>query len=190
MKTDRYKAIVMGGSAGSMEALLRIFSGLPNNFKLPVIIVCHVHPLDDGGLVEFFCLQTRLNIKEADDKEPIRPGWLYFPPANYHLLVEQDETFSLTIDPKVNYARPSIDVLFESAAFVYGEQLIGILLTGANHDGAKGISVIKKRGGHTIVQNPDSAQCPVMPQAAIDTGDVDTILSIQQITHFIRSEVA
>jgi two-component system chemotaxis response regulator CheB len=189
MKTNRYKAIVIGGSAGSMEALLRIFSGLPSTFRLPIIIVCHVHPNDNGGLVECFCLQTCLNIKEADDKEPIRPGCLYFPPANYHLLVELDETFCLTIDPKVNYARPSIDVLFESAAFVYGDQLIGILLTGANHDGAEGISVIKNKGGHTIVQHPDSAQCPVMPQAAIDTGDVDAILSIQQITDFIRSEV-
>ncbi len=189
MKTTRYKAIVMGGSAGSMGAFLEIFSSLPNDFRLPIIIACHVHPLDNGGLVEFFCQQSPLTIKEADDKEPILPGHVYFPPANYHLLVEPDETFSLTVDPKVNYARPSIDVLFESAAFVYGDRLIGILLTGANPDGAKGISSIKKMGGHTIAQNPDSAEYPVMPQAAIDTGDVDTILSVEQIGNFIKSEV-
>ncbi|NDY73797.1 chemotaxis protein CheB [Desulfobacter hydrogenophilus] len=189
MKTNRYKAIVMGGSVGSMEALLEIFSGLPRNFRLPIIIVCHVHLHDNGGVVNFFRLQNPLNIKTADDKEPIRPGYIYFAPANYHLLVEQDETFSLTVDSKVNYSRPAIDVLFESAAFVYGEQLIGIVLTGANHDGAKGISCIKKMGGQTIAQNPDTAECPVMPLAAINTGDVDAILSIQQIRGFIKLEV-
>ena len=188
MNPNRYKAIVIGGSAGSMTALLTIFSSLPKDFRLPIIIVCHVHPLDDGGLVEVFCRQSPLLIKEADDKEAILPGHVYFPPANYHLLVEPDETFSLTVDPKVNYARPSIDVLFESAAFVYGDQLIGILLTGANHDGAKGISSIKKMGGHTLAQNPDSAEYPVMPQAAIDTGDVDAILSVEQIGNFIKSK--
>ena len=186
MKKNKYKAIVMGGSAGSMEVLLTIFSGMPPDLKVPVIIVCHLHPLDNGGLVEFFKLQSHLAIKEANDKEAIRPGYIYFPPANYHLLMEQDETFSLSIDPKINYARPSIDVLFESAAFVYGEELAGILLTGSNHDGAKGISSIKKMGGHTIAQNPDSAESSVMPQAAIDTGDVDDILSVRQIMDFIK----
>jgi len=189
MKTDGYKAIVIGGSSGSMEALLTIFSEISDSIGLPIIIVCHVHPHDSGGLVEFFCQQTGLDIKEAGDKELIQSGSIYFAPANYHLLIEQDMTFSLTIDTRVNYSRPAIDVLFESAAFVYRDHLIGILLTGANHDGAAGISVIKKYGGYTIAQDPESAECPVMPQAAIDTGDVDTILPVPQIMDFIKTKV-
>lgn len=181
MKTDLTKAIVIGGSAGSMEVLLPLFDFLPEKFRVPIIIVNHLHPLDNGGLVDFFRQQTVHSVKEADDKEQIRQGIVYFPPANYHLLVEPDKTFALSVDPKVNYARPSIDVLFESAALAWADRLMGIILTGANNDGAQGISTIKHHGGLTIAQDPASAAHPVMPRAAVDTGNIDKILSVGEI---------
>jgi len=181
MKTEGYNAIVIGGSAGSMEVLLNLFSVLRKDFRVPIIIVSHVHPLDNGGLVDFLSQQTGLNIKEADEKESIQPGHIYFSPANYHLLIEQDKTFSLSIDPKVNYSRPSIDVMFETAAMAWTDALIGIILTGANSDGAAGICAIKDHGGFTIAQDPADSAYPVMPQAAIDTGKIDSILSIGEL---------
>ncbi len=183
MEMNHTKAIVIGGSAGSMEVLLTLFTFLPEKFRVPIIIVCHLHPVDNGGLVDFFSLQTplNLNIKEADEKERIRKGCVYFPAANYHLLVEPDKTFALSVDPKVNYARPSIDVLFESAAVVWEDTLMGIILTGANSDGAAGICAIKRYGGLTIAQNPSGAVYPVMPQAAVDTGKIDKILTVDEI---------
>ena len=181
MKTNKYKAIVIGGSAGSMEVLLKFFHVLPKTFRVPIIIACHLHPLDNGGLVEFFKLQTNLRIKEAEDKEQIRSGYIYFSPANYHLLIEQDNTFSLSVDPRVNYARPSIDVLFESAAVAWADELIGIILTGANSDGTAGICAIKLNQGLTIAQDPSDSAYPVMPQAAIDTGKIDIILCVDEL---------
>ena len=186
MKTDGYKAIVIGGSAGSMEVLLKFFSVLRKDFTLPIIIVCHVHPLDNGGLVDFFRRHTGLNIREADDKESIQSGHIYFSPANYHLLIEQDKTFSLSVDPRVNYSRPSIDVMFETAAMAWADELIGIILTGANSDGAAGICAIKDHGGLTIAQDPEDAAYPVMPRAAIDTGKIDFILSVDKLAMVLQ----
>ena len=147
--------------------------------RLPV---CHLHPLDDGGLFDFFSRQMAHNIKEADDKEQIRQGTVYLAPANYHLLVESDKTFALSVDPKVNYSRPSIDVLFESAALAWTDTLMGIILTGASSDGAFGISTIKCNGGVTIAQYPADAAYSVMPQAAVNTGEIDHILSVDKIS--------
>ena len=188
MRTVAYKAITIGGSAGLLEALSQIFSCLPAGFNLPIMITCHLHPGDDGGLVEFFSRQTAgtLNVKEAVDKEQVQAGHIYFPPANYHLLVEREKTFALSIDGKVNYSRPSIDVFFESAALAWGEELIGILLTGANMDGAAGIQAIKKHGGLTIVQDPGEAEHPIMPQAAINTGSIDKVLPLKEICSFLQ----
>ncbi|MFH0783902.1 MAG: chemotaxis protein CheB [Pseudomonadota bacterium] len=182
-----YSAVAIGGSAGSLEALLKIFSLLPEKFNPPIIIVIHLHPSDDGGLVDLFIQQTKRNVKEARDKEQIQPESIYFAPTNYHLLVERERTFALSVDAKVNYSRPSIDVFFESAAIVWGEGLIGILLTGANNDGASGIEAIKEHGGLTIVQDPAQAAHPIMPQAAINTGSVDKILSLEEIGGFLQS---
>jgi len=186
MDGESYKAIVIGGSAGSMDVLLLLFSYLPETFCLPIIIVNHLHPLDDGDLVRFFSQHTSLTVKEASDKEQIQAGYIYFPPANYHLLVEPDGTFSLSVDSKVNYSRPSIDVLFESAAVTWDGDLIGILLSGANSDGAAGISAVKKYGGLTLAQDPSEAAYPVMPQAAIATGNVDEVLSTHEIGQFLQ----
>jgi two-component system, chemotaxis family, protein-glutamate methylesterase/glutaminase len=186
MPEATYKAVVIGGSAGSMDVLLQLFSYIPETFCLPIIIVTHLHPLDAGEMVRFFGQRTALKVREASDKEQIQAGYIYFPPADYHVLVEQDRTFSLSVDSKVNYARPSIDVLFESAAVAWDGDLVGIILTGANFDGAAGISAIKKYGGLTLAQDPLEASYAVMPQAAITTGNIDRILAVHEIGQFLQ----
>jgi two-component system, chemotaxis family, protein-glutamate methylesterase/glutaminase len=128
---------------------------------------------------------SALTVKDADEKEAIRPGFVYFAPANYHLLIETDHTFSLSIDPKVNYSRPSIDVLFESAANVYGPRLIAILLTGANNDGAKGLQLIKEKGGLVIVQDPRSAEFSFMPEAALQVVKPDFVLGLAELGRWL-----
>ncbi len=187
MMTDkRYEAVVIGGSAGSMEVLMALMPLLPDDLFLPIIITVHLSRGDEGQLPGILASKTSLKVKEAEDKEQIRPGVLYVSPADYHLLVEMDGTFSLSVDSKVNYARPSIDVIFQSAAYTWGEQLVGIILTGANFDGAEGIRGIEKYGGYTIAQDPSSAVYPVMPKAAIDTGAVKQVLNVRDIGLFIQ----
>ncbi len=183
----KYKVVVIGVSAGGMGALSVLFSYLPANYHIPIIVVQHLYPTQDRYLVDSFNNNYPLTVKEADEKETIQQRHIYFAPPNYHLLVERDETFSLSIDTKVNYSRPSIDVLFVSAAYVWTAELIGILLTGANNDGASGMSFIKKHGGLTIAQDPATAEYPVMPQAAIDATNVDKILSLEGIGRFLKS---
>lgn len=181
----KYRAVVMGGSAGSLNALETIFQFLPEEFFFPIIVACHLHPADDGGLVDFLRWRTGLRIKEAADKELIQNGNVYLAPANYHLLVERDHVFSLSIDEKVNCSRPSIDVLFESAAVCWGEQLVGIILSGANADGAEGMKSIKKYQGITIAQNPEEAEYTPMVREAIKTGAIDRILSLKEIGEYL-----
>ena len=176
-----YRAVVIGVSAGGLGALTNIFSGLPANLNLPIATVQHIHPSEDGTLYEILQSQCTLKIKEAQDKEVIQPGVIYFAPPDYHLLVERNETFALSIDEKVNYSRPSIDVLFESAAHVWNSKLIGIILTGASQDGAYGMKIIRELGGLTIAQNPLQAEFPFMPQAAIEFSNVELILSLEEI---------
>lgn len=181
-----FEAVVIGGSAGSIEILFSLLGNLGPDYPLPVIIVIHLHPSDRGDLARQMDSQTSIQVKEAREKAPIEPGAVYTAPADYHLLVEHDKTFTLTVDDRVNYARPSIDVLFESAAFVYGKHLIGILLSGANSDGAQGLAVIKRSGGLTVVQAPETAQCPAMPQAAINIGCVDQLLRQTTLLDILR----
>lgn len=188
-KNKRYEAVVIGGSAGSMEVMLSFFSLLPPHFYFPITVICHLHPEDDGGMVELFKSKLQIKVLEAREKEKLQTGHIYFPPANYHLLVERDCTFALSKDKKVHFSRPSIDVFFESAAVCWAEKLIGIILTGASADGAEGIRAIKKHGGLTLAQDPDEATYAVMPQAAIDTGCVDTVLPTAEIGDFL-SEIA
>ena len=187
MKKYKYKAIVIGVSAGGLAALSKLFPCLPDRFPLPVIIVQHVGATANRYKYAHFDNKCILTIKEADDKEEIRPGFVYFAPPDYHLLIERDETFSLSVDAKVNYSRPSIDVLFESAVYVWSSSLIGILLTGASSDGAHGMRLIKEHGGLTIVQDPATAEYPVMPKAAIDAVAVNKILSIESIGEFLKT---
>ena len=181
----QYEAIVIGVSSGGMNALKIIFSILPADFCLPIIIVQHVGPHSDSQWIQIFNSKSPLQIKEADEKEKIEKGTIYIAPPNYHLLIEKNKTFSLTIDERVNFARPSIDVLFESAAEAYKKALIGIILTGANHDGAKGLKRIKDYGGLALIQDPETAESGYMPRSAIAAVDPDYLGSVADITAFL-----
>jgi two-component system chemotaxis response regulator CheB len=180
-----YQAIVIGTSAGGLNALQKILSPLPANFSIPMLIVQHRLPAPDDFLTFSLNESCPLTVKEAEEKESIKPGFVYIAPANYHLLVERDKTLSLSIDAKVCYARPSIDVLFETAAEAYRSGLIGIILTGANDDGTAGLKKIKEKGGLTIAQDPDTAESGVMPLSAIRENVVDQILSLAEIASFL-----
>ncbi len=181
MVLSRDQLIVMGGSAGSTAALANLLPVFPAGYPWPIVIVQHLHPLQEGYFAERFAKQCALTVKEAEDKEPIKAGYIYFAPSNYHLLIEEDKSFSLSTDEKVNYARPSIDVLFESAADAYAPWLIGVILTGANNDGALGLRLIKERGGLTIVQDPSTAENAYMPKAVLEATPVDYVLSLRDI---------
>ena len=182
----KFDAVVIGTSAGGLFALTSILEYLPEDFGLPVIVVQHRSKDEKNLLEEVLSQKCKIKIRQADEKESIRAGTVYFAPPDYHLLIERNRTFSLTSDPKVNYSRPSIDVLFETAAVVYKHRLLAIILTGANHDGAAGIKLVKEYGGTTIAQEPDSAQFPAMPKAAIDTGAIDQVLHLKEIVQFLR----
>ena len=180
-----YEAIVIGVSSGGMNALKIISSALPIDFNIPVIIVQHLSAHSDSYWINLLNEKSHLNVKEADEKEKIEKGTIYIAPPNYHLLIEKDKTFSLTIDERVNFARPSIDVLFESAAEVYRNTLIGIVLTGSNSDGTKGIKQIKYCGGLAIIQDPKTADSEYMPKSAIAAIKPDYILSLENIVELL-----
>jgi two-component system chemotaxis response regulator CheB len=184
-----YSAVVIGVSAGGMKALDRILPLLPADFNLPVIIVSHRHPDSDDYLEQHMNEHCSLPVKQADEKEKVIPGVIYFAPPNYHLLIEDNRTFSLSVEAPVNYARPSIDVLFESALGVFGSGLVGIVLTGANNDGSRGLKKIKQAGGLTIAQDPADAEVPHMPKAAIAAADPDLILPLEKIGEFLGTQL-
>jgi len=159
--------VVIGGSAGGVDALIGLLPAVPSAFRSSVVCILHVPADRDSRLAEVFALRTALPVREARDKETIEPGVIYFAGSGYHLSIERDRTFSLSCEPPVQFARPAIDVLMESAADAYGATLAGILLTGANHDGAEGMCRIRERGGLTVVQDPGEAQASTMPEEAI-----------------------
>lgn len=161
------KVIVMGGSAGALDALGRVLPQLPAGFSLPIVMVLHVPPGKPSYLAEVLGAKCSLLVKEAEDKEPIARGRLYVAPPNYHLLLETHLCLSLSVDEPVYFSRPSIDVLFESAADALGPKAIGVLLTGASADGARGLHRIANAGGLTLVQTPESSSVRVMPEAAL-----------------------
>jgi two-component system chemotaxis response regulator CheB len=181
----KFKAIVIGVSAGGLKALKTILPALPENFGLPIIIVQHLGAQSDNIWIDILGNSILLKIKEADEKEKIENGTIYIAPAAYHLLIEKDCTFSLLIDERVNYAIPAIDVLFESAADVYGDGLIGVVLTGANNDGALGLKKIKDNGGIAIVQDPLTADASYMPESAIATLKPDYITPLEKIADLL-----
>lgn len=187
MKKSQAKIVVIGASAGGIDALSVIFTALPRDFPVPILVAMHCHPGREGKLVELFAHRHDRPIKEAEDRERMQPGMIYFAPPDYHLLVDPGGVLSLSADEKVNFARPSIDVLFESAAYTYGPNAIGVILTGANQDGAAGLKTIKDRGGLTGVQDPKTAEVPFMPLAAIQMTTVDCIDSLQKLSEFIMS---
>lgn len=179
--------VVVGGSWGGATAACELLTALPDSFGLPVVIALHRSPSSsDEMLVRSLQRCTALEVCEPDDKTELAPGRVYVAPADYHLLVEGSELV-LSVDPPVRFSRPSIDVLFESAADGYGDRLIAVLLTGANDDGARGIEAVNVRGGRTFVQDPSTAERPEMPDAAIATGAVDRILPIRAIAAAIAA---
>lgn len=182
-----YKAIVIGSSAGGLKALKTVISGFPIDFDLPIIITQHLNPYSDSYLATYLSQQSHLKVKEADPGDYIQNGNVYIAPPNMHLLVEENFTLSLSNEEKVNFSRPSIDILFETAARAYTKSLIGIILTGANNDGAYGIKQIKHFGGLTIAQNPETAEVATMPGAAINTGCIDQISNLEEIVPSIVS---
>jgi two-component system chemotaxis response regulator CheB len=182
-----YHAVVIGASAGGLSALTMVLANLPVDFRLPVMVVQH-RSKDEKGLLEVI-LQEKciIRVQQANEKEKINAGTVYIAPPDYHLLVENDLTFSLTSDEKVNFSRPSIDVLFETAAEVYREKLVGIIMTGANSDGRRGIEAIRRFNGLTIAQDPKEAYFPVMPLSSIESGAVKKILKLNEIKDFLLS---
>lgn len=180
------KAVVIGASAGALEALSNILPVLPADFRLPILVVVHIPPDKRSVLAELFRAKCRLAIVEAEDKEPIRGATAYFAPPDYHLLVESDMTLALSTEEPVLFSRPSIDVLFESAADVFGAGLIGIVLSGANEDGSKGLKAVAEAEGIAIVQDPDEAFQAAMPQAAIDAVPTARIMPLSSITEFLQ----
>jgi two-component system chemotaxis response regulator CheB len=160
-------AIVIGASAGGIEVLMEILPALPRNTQTAVFITLHVSAGHNGLLAKIFQAKCQLPVFEAEDKQPVEPGTIYFAPPDYHLLIDEGPQLSLSIDGPVNFSRPSIDVLFESAADVYGPRLLGVLLSGGNDDGVSGLQYIQKLDGVTMVQNPADAMAPAMPTAAL-----------------------
>lgn len=187
MMEDIFQAVVIGISAGGFQTLHNILPKLPSNFHIPIIIVQHRSPASDNYLITSLDQVCQLKIKEAEEKEQISSGTVYFAPPGYHLLVEKNKTFSLSVDEVVSYARPSIDVLFESAAKAYKSSLIGLIMTGANSDGSKGIIAVKDNGGITVAQDPKTTEISTMPSEAIKTQKIDFIVPLDNIVQFLIS---
>ncbi len=179
------EAIAIGASAGAIQALSRILPALPAAYPIPVLVVVHV-PADRSDLLTpLFRAKCRVAVKEAEDKEPAVGGTVYFAPSDYHLLVEADRTLSLSWDEPVLHSRPSIDVLFESAADAYGPALVGVILTGANEDGAEGLHAVIAQGGVALVEDPVDAYAPMMPGAALARNAEARSMSLDAIASFL-----
>lgn len=177
----RVEAVVVGASAGGIEALLALLHGIPPPWRLPVVVVLHLPEGHQSHLAEIFAERLHMPVHEAADKMPVAPDSLYFAPPGYHLSIERDRCFSLSCEPPVRFSRPSIDVLMASAADAYGTALAGFLLTGANDDGAEGLLRIHMAGGITAVQDPEEAQIPTMPRAAIARHRPDHVLALREL---------
>ncbi len=183
------KAIAIGGSAGSFQVITEILSILPEKINLSIFLCLHRLRYVRTGFAEALQLKTKCPIIEPYDKEKIRKGVIYLAPSNYHILIESDYTISLSTEKPQNHSRPSIDILFETAAYTYKKNLTGILLSGANFDGAAGLKIIQNYGGTAIVQNPDEAQIDTMPAEAIKHTQTKNIFSNSQIIHYIQQNL-
>jgi len=184
-----YKAIVLGVSTGGVEALKLLVQTLPPRLKAPLLVVQHMSPEAMDDLARLLDAQSELRVKEADEGERPEPGTIYLAPANYHLLVEPEGTLSLAADAPVNYARPSVDVLFESAAEAWGAGLIGVVLTGAGRDGAQGLKRIRDLGGLTIIQDPADADADAMPKSALALQQPDHLLPLAALPSLLTNLV-
>jgi two-component system chemotaxis response regulator CheB len=185
--TNRIEAVVIGGSAGAFAALKVLIPALPAELAVPVVIVIHLPPDRPSAIVEVFQKAAPQRMKEGDDKEPLAGGTVYFAPPAYHLLVETDRSLSLSTDDPIHHSRPSIDVLFESAADAFGAGLLGVVLSGANEDGARGLRAVVDAGGQAIVQAPDTAEHRLMPAAALRATTPHAVASIQEIAAILSA---
>ncbi len=185
MTVKKPEAIVIGASAGALEALTVILPSLPEDFPAPIIIVVHIPPDKRSVLAELFRAKCHIKVIEAEDKEPLAPATAYFAPPDYHLLVENRQTLGLTNEEPVLFSRPSIDILFETAADIFGPDVTAILLTGANQDGARGLHTIAEAGGQVIVQDPKTAFAAAMPQAALQLCPEATVMTLREISEYL-----
>jgi two-component system chemotaxis response regulator CheB len=183
----RVEAVVVGASAGGIQALGVLLPALPAETPFPIIIVLHLPPRSPSAIVDVFAKRCAIAVREASSKEEAAPGTAFFAPPDYHLLVESDRTFSLSIDPPDNHSRPSIDALFVSAADAYGPALLGVILTGASSDGAEGAEAICRAGGVVVVQDPSTAEAPTMPSAAIARASRRGVGSLEEIASVLRT---
>ena len=181
------KLIVIGGSSGSLQVILQILGNIPAGYSIPILLILHRGNSSDSALLDLLILKSRIPAREVEEKDKIAPCCVYLAPADYHVLIEKDETFALDYSEKLNFSRPSIDVSFISAAQVYGEKLTGILLSGANEDGAEGLKEIKECGGHTIVQDPEDAVVDYMPRQARLKSTIDEVLKTEGIRRYLIS---
>ncbi len=183
---NSFKAVVIGGSAGSFQGVVKILSQLPQGFTLPIIMSLHRLKHVRNGFVEALSIKSVVKVTEPDDKEPIKKGGVYLAPSNYHLSVELGNYFALSTEEMVNNSRPAIDITLSTCAYNYKNKLIGILLSGANRDGALGMKSIADWGGRTIVQDPAECMIETMPKAALAVTKIDHVLSIDQIVEFLK----
>lgn len=180
-----YKAIMIGGSAGSFQVVTRILSALPANYPFAVFLCLHRLKHVRSGFTEALSIKANLPIIEPDDKDPIKPGRIYLAPANYHMYIELGNKFALSTEEPVNHSRPSIDLSFFSAAYTYKNKMVGIILSGANKDGALGLKSVKDSGGLTIIQDPKECQVPTMTLASQKATNVDYIFKTNEIINFL-----
>ena len=181
------KIVIIGGSAGSLDVLLKVLPNLDPIDRLAIVIVLHRRSADDNILEELLRMKSGLRIKEIQDKTVLKPGRIHVAPPDYHLLFEKNYILSLDVSEKVNYSRPSIDVAFESVADAFREKVVGILLSGANADGTKGLQTIGVNGGYTIVQSPDTADVPFMPAHALKTFSPDAVMTPLEMVTFVNA---
>ncbi len=182
------KLIIIGGSAGSFQVITKILSSLPKDFPVPVVLALHRLKHVRHGFVEALSIKSKMSVYEPCDKDKIKPGKIYLAPANYHLYIELAGTFALSTEEAVNHSRPSIDLTLMTGGYAYKNKCVGIILSGANKDGALGMAKIKEYGGVTVAQEPSDAQMPTMPVAAIEKAkNVDHVLSSDQIIKFLLS---
>jgi len=177
----RAELVAIGASAGGVEAVGAILAALPANMRAVIAIVLHMPPSKPSLLAELFSGRCARPVKEAEDKEPFNAGTVYIAPPNYHLLIEPDASFALSSEDAVLFSRPSINLLFESAAYAYGDRMLGIILTGASSDGAQGLSQVRNLGGNAWIQDPASAKSRTMPAAALATAGADRILELPEL---------
>ncbi|HKY92920.1 MAG TPA: chemotaxis protein CheB [Nevskiaceae bacterium] len=179
------EAVAIGTSAGGVDALGTVLPALPVTLKVPVFLVIHLPRDRPSLLVSIFEPKCKVPIREAEDKDPVERGTIYVAPPDYHLMLDKGPQLVLSTDEPVNYSRPSIDVLFESAAELYGRSLLAVLLTGANEDGAQGMRAVREAGGTTVVQSPEEAFAPLMPGAALERGVVDHVMRLNDIARLL-----